>query len=119
MGASRWKGLELKKLRLDYENHELTLASVAERNRTGLGTLVKLARKHNWATRRLVIRNEKNPDLEDLKRRRTAIGLRMVELIKERDNLDHKIRVLEEHNPDKIRVMSIMKTVTLGDLDTD
>lgn len=92
MGSRRWWGQELANLEADYGNFGMTVVEVARKNRTNIGTVARLARRHKWPPRRS---SAKDPRLPALKLRRYQIGKRIELYQREMEKLDHRIKFLE------------------------
>lgn len=92
MGKNRWWGSELEKIRKDYERSTLTVTQIVKKHGTSLGQLAKLAKKHQWISRRGLRRNSRLPAL---KIRRVNLGKKIEKYQREYKELDNKIRFIE------------------------
>ncbi len=93
MAKRRWWGLELSRLRADYENCKIPMKKVAEKHRTSLGTIARLARKHEWNPRRGWT-NPLSPTIGALKIRKAFLIKRRENDLQEIERVEHKINHL-------------------------
>lgn len=93
MAKKRWWGLELSRLREDYESSKLPMKKVAEKHRTSLGTVARLARLHKWEPRRAWT-NPANPTIGALKIRKAFLIKRREMDLEEIGRVEHKINHL-------------------------
>lgn len=91
MGHKRWWGDELDRLRFDYENHRIPMQKLAERYKTGLGTIARLAKSHGWPPRRV---SAKDPRSRAMARRRVLLQRKIDGLQKEVTILDRKLKLI-------------------------
>ncbi len=85
----------MERLRLDYTGNKMPLIEVAKKHRTGLGTIARLTRVHDWPRRRP---NAHDPKIKAMKARKYFVMARMERDKRELERLDHKIRFLETLN---------------------